>query len=172
MDSSEKQFTKEKFLQAIDSLFKSNDSKLQREGNNFLCLFSQTPESFEISLDVLNTPNLIDEAYFNASQTNEIVRCRVEDIAEHINACLDACPHQIPKNIPVFVTGGTFAYLKGGINELSKCLEKAVYPAPINSPQYDKQEYTSAYGLISIALSQNKPVKKSFFKKLLENFRG
>ena len=69
MDSSEKQFTKEKFLQAIDSLFKSNDSKLQREGNNFLCLFSQTPESFEISLDVLNTPNLIDEAYFNASQT-------------------------------------------------------------------------------------------------------
>jgi hypothetical protein len=69
MDSSEKQFTKEKFLQAIDSLFKSNDSKLQREGNNFLCLFSQTPESFEISLDVLNTPNLMDEAYFNASQT-------------------------------------------------------------------------------------------------------
>lgn len=119
-----------------------------------------------------NDAFVVDEKYFNASQTNEIVRCRVEDIAEHINACLDACPHQIPKNIPVFVTGGTFAYLKGGINELAKCLAKAVYPAPVNSPQYDKQEYTSAYGLISIALSQNKPVKKSFFKKLLENFGG
>ena len=115
---------------------------------------------------------VVDDQYFSASQTNEIVRCRVEDIADHIIACLDACPRQIPNNIPVFVTGGTFAYLKGGLNALANCLEKAVYIAPVNSPQYDKQEYTSAYGLISIALSQNKPAKKSFFKKLLEKFGG
>lgn len=113
-----------------------------------------------------------DEKSFGSATTNEIVRCRVEDIAEHILACLEACPHSIPKNAPVFITGGTFAYLKGGINALAKGLERAVYPAPINSPQYDKQEYTSAYGLISIALSQTKPVKQSFFKKLLAHFGG
>ena len=114
----------------------------------------------------------VDDMDFNSSQTNEIVRCRVEDIAEHILACLDACPHQIPKNVPVFITGGTFAYLKGGVSALAKCMERAVYPAQINSPQYDKQEYTSAYGLIGIALSQCKPVKQSFIKKLLANFGG
>jgi len=113
-----------------------------------------------------------DEKSFSSSTTNEIVRCRVEDIAERIKECLDACPHTIPKNAPVFITGGTFAYLKGGINALAKGLEKAVYPAPINSPQYDKQEYTSAYGLISIALSQTKPVKQGFLKKLLAHFGG
>lgn len=68
MNNNQKDFIKEKFLQAINSLFKSNDPQLRKEANSFLCLFSQTPESFEISLDILNTPNLMDEAYFNASQ--------------------------------------------------------------------------------------------------------
>lgn len=108
----------------------------------------------------------------SASKANEIVRCRVEDIAENIDRCLKACPHILPNNVPVFITGGAFAYLKGGINALSKCLDRPVYTAPVVSPQYDKQEYASAYGLISIALSQSRPAKKGFFKKLLSSLGG
>lgn len=109
---------------------------------------------------------------FEAAKANEIVRCRVEDIAANIQECLKLCPHILPNNVPVFITGGAFAYLKGGYNALSRCLEKQVHPAQINSPQYNKQEYTSVYGLISIALSQNRPSKKGFLKKLLSSLGG
>lgn len=108
----------------------------------------------------------------SASMTNEILRARVEDMAESIAACVKSCPHILPDNVPVYVTGGAFCYLKGACNTLSKCLGRAVYPAPAVSPQYDKQEYTSAYGVISIALSQSKPQKQGFFKKLLSSLGG
>jgi len=113
-----------------------------------------------------------DGKRLSLSMSNEIVRCRVEDIAEHIIECINGCPHKLPEKLKVFVTGGAFAYLKGGYNTLARCLNMAIYPAQINLPQYDKQEYTSAYGLIGIALSQCKPVKKGFFKKLLSGFGG
>ena len=108
----------------------------------------------------------------SASMTNEIIRARVEDMADSIAACVKSCPHILPDNVPVYVTGGAFCYLKGAYNTLSKCLGRAVYPAPTVSPQYDKQEYSSAYGVISIALSQSKPQKQGFFRKLLSSLGG
>ncbi len=138
---------------------------------------------FDEAQDVLSQVHLnlefADDSVFVAGQkqveaakANEIVRCRVEDIADSIKECLKLCPHILPNNLPVIITGGAFAYLKGGYNALSKYLERQVHPAQINSPQYDKQEYSSAYGLISIALSQSRPVKKGFFKKFLSSLGG
>lgn len=109
----------------------------------------------------------------DAAKANEVVRCRVEDIAEKINLCLQGCPHKLPNNLPIFVTGGAFANLKGGISELSKFLNRQACLATMNAPQFERQEYTSVYSLIGIALSQSRPQKKAgFFKKLLSGLGG
>ncbi len=112
------------------------------------------------------------EEIVSAQMANEIIRARVEDMAESIEACIKACPHILPDNVPIHITGGAFCYLKGAYNTLSECLGRVVYPAPTVSPQYDKQEYSSAYGLISLSLSQSKPQKRGFFRKLLSSLGG
>lgn len=108
----------------------------------------------------------------NADKANEIVRCRIEDMADSIKKCLSGCPHVLSNSMPYYVTGGAFSYVKGALTYLSQCLEKQLFAASASSPLYDKQEYTSAYALISIALSQSKPEKVGFFKKLLSSLGG
>ena len=54
------------FLEAVNFLFHSSDKELKVKANKFLVNFESSPESWDISYQVLLKNNLPDEVYYNA----------------------------------------------------------------------------------------------------------
>ena len=89
-----------------------------------------------------------------AEKANEVVRARIEEIADYFIKGLEICPYEIRRNTPVYVTGGGLTSVTGGVDYFAQYLDinvKNVLPA---MPQVTKEYYTSAYGLLDIALKQ------------------
>lgn len=61
-------FTFENFIKAVKLLYHKGDPDLKKKGDQFLCDFEKKNEAWDISIQILNTPNLDEEAYYNASQ--------------------------------------------------------------------------------------------------------
>lgn len=61
-------YTIENFKLAVHTLFKSQSTEDKKKADQFLCNFERTNEAWDISIQVLRTPNLEEEAYYNASQ--------------------------------------------------------------------------------------------------------
>ena len=105
----------------------------------------------------------------DAGQTNEVVKARIEQIAEYIKRCFDYCDREIPRSTQIYLTGGGLTYLRGGSDCLSAFLGKHIIKYDSANPQTRRNEYTSCYGLIMQALKET-PSKPnsilSFFKKL------
>jgi hypothetical protein len=73
----------ENFLQAVYLLYKSSDSETKNIANSYLYKFEESSAAWDISVQVLNTAGLNDEAYFNASQ---IIKKKLRyDFNEHAN---------------------------------------------------------------------------------------
>ena len=106
----------------------------------------------------------------NANRTNEIIKARIEDIAEKISVCLDESGF-FSKNCTAFITGGGLSYLRGGLSYLASCLEMPIKYVPVASSEFDRFDLTSAYGLAAVALMENNK-KRGFFNKLLSGFGG
>lgn len=105
----------------------------------------------------------------DAGQANEIVKARIEQIADYIKKCFDYCDREIPRNTQIYLTGGGLTYLRGGCDYLSALLGKRIIKYDSANPQTRRNEYTSCYGLIMQALKETPEKPKglfSFFKKL------
>jgi transportin-3 len=75
--------TYENFLQAVYMLYKNNDSDIKNMANSYLYRFEESSEAWDISVKVLNTSGLNEEAYYNASQ---IIKKKLRyDFSEHAN---------------------------------------------------------------------------------------
>lgn len=92
---------------------------------------------------------------FDAKRTNEILKSRIEQIANYIIKSFQYCDREIPYNTPIVLTGGGLTYLRGGAYALSSCLGKNVTVYESANPQTNRNEYTSCYGLISEAIKNN-----------------
>lgn len=92
---------------------------------------------------------------FDAKRTNEILRSRIEQIANYVIKSFQYCDREIPYNTPIVLTGGGLTYLRGGAYALSSCLGKNVTVYESANPQTNRNEYTSCYGLISEAIKNN-----------------
>lgn len=92
---------------------------------------------------------------FDAKRTNEILKSRIEQIANYIIKSFQYCDREIPYNTPIVLTGGGLTYLRGGAYALSSCLGKNVTAYESANPQTNRNEYTSCYGLISEAIKNN-----------------
>ena len=103
---------------------------------------------------------------FNAIRVNEIVVARIEDISEKISACILESGFELSPSATAYLSGGGLSFLKGGVNCLSRCLGMRVRLAPIVSPELDRRDYTSGYGLLCEALRQSRK-PKGFFDRLL-----
>lgn len=58
----------ENFKLAVHLLYKSTNPEIKRKGDQYLFQFEKSNEAWDISIAVLNSPDLEEEAYFNASQ--------------------------------------------------------------------------------------------------------
>jgi hypothetical protein len=61
-------FTIENFKKAVHLLYFENNTDLKKLADQYLCNFDRSAEAWDISINVLNTVDLEEEAYFNASQ--------------------------------------------------------------------------------------------------------
>lgn len=89
-----------------------------------------------------------------AEKANEVVRARIEEIADYFAKALELCPYEIKRNTPIYVTGGGLSSVIGGTEYFSQYLDVNVKNALPDVPQATKAFYTSAYGLLDIALKQ------------------
>lgn len=98
-----------------------------------------------------------------AQLSNDVVKARIDDIAECIVQCFDSCEYEIPQSTALYITGGGLVYTKGAIEYLSKQLQKQVIIAKPLDPQTNRHEYISSFGLLDIATKQIK--SRRLFKK-------
>jgi hypothetical protein len=56
------------FKKAVHILYHSQLTDAKKKADQFLCEFERTNEAWDIAIQILSTPNLEEEAYYNASQ--------------------------------------------------------------------------------------------------------
>lgn len=122
---------------------------------------------FNYAMSVLEKVNLnlevrpgdaynINGRMIDASQTNTVVKARINQIADYVIRSFELCDKEIPYNTQIVLTGGGLAYLRGGIDTLAQHLQKRVELYNSVNPQTNRNEYTSSYGLIYEALQAKK----------------
>jgi len=58
----------ENFKIAVHMLYHSKEPEIQKKADKFLCNFDLKKEAWDISIQILGTPSLEEEVYYNASQ--------------------------------------------------------------------------------------------------------
>ncbi|MEG1804138.1 MAG: hypothetical protein RR248_02905 [Clostridia bacterium] len=101
-----------------------------------------------------------------ANKASDIVRARIEDISDYIVKCFVECEFEIPATTPVYLTGGGLTYVKGAHEYLGKQLNKNIKIITSANSLTNRHEFTSSYGLLDLAIKQQKPKKKGLFAKL------
>ncbi len=104
------------------------------------------------------------EKQFPAQQVNEIVQARLEMIAGVIKKCLDM-KEEYPAYIPLHLTGGGIAYIKGAREFISKAIGKPVEVVASKQPQLNRPHMSSVLGLLDMAVNYGggEPEKKKGF---------
>lgn len=118
-------------------------------------------ERVNLNLDIkMGDAYSVNGKMIDASQTNDVIRARIGQIAEYVIKSFAYCDKEIPKNTPIILTGGGLSYLRGGIDCLATHLGKQVRLYDSMNPQTNRNEYTSCYGLISQALKMGSKKNK------------
>ena len=89
---------------------------------------------------------------FNAKDTNQIIRDRIDLIAKYIEKALSNCTFDFPEYIPLYLTGGGLNYLKGVKDALSKRLGRRVELVKPNIPHISRPDTSSEIGLLDVAI--------------------
>jgi hypothetical protein len=58
----------ENFKKAVHLLYHGQSTEAKKKADQYLCDFERTNEAWDIAIQILSTPNLEEEAYYNASQ--------------------------------------------------------------------------------------------------------
>ena len=58
----------ENFKNAVHLLYYGKNTEDKKKADQYLCEFDRTNEAWDIAIQILSTPNLEEEAYYNASQ--------------------------------------------------------------------------------------------------------
>merc|ERR1712032_1465216 len=61
------EYNVENVLSNIEDLFKGNDREKRKKANDFLLFFEKSQAAWDIAKDILNIPNLKEEAYYTAT---------------------------------------------------------------------------------------------------------
>ncbi len=62
------EYTTDNFIKAVHILFYGKDSDMKKQADVFICEFERKSEAWDIAMQILNTPSLEEEVYYNASQ--------------------------------------------------------------------------------------------------------
>jgi len=136
---------------------------------------------FEHSIELLKKINLnvrpiMEDEYvifigkknyaYNMRTVNEIVLARLEDIAAVIEKAINMCPSNIPRSIPIVMTGAGLGTMVGLKEVFSKVLNRQISFVAFSIPQLNKYSDSSLASLI--LLVEQGYQKTSFsFKNLI-----
>ena len=138
---------------------------------------------FNYAMSVLEKVNLnlevkAGDAYhiggrmIEASQTNTVVKARINQIADYVVKSFGLCDKEIPSDTPIILTGGGLSYIRGGVDTLAQRLQKSVQLYNSVNPQTNRNEYTSSYGLIYEAVRTAPKSKGGFLSFLKQIGKG
>lgn len=105
---------------------------------------------------------------FSAKEVNELVTYRIRLVAKAIAKCLAIKGTDYPDYIPYSLTGGGISFIRGVKDVLSRELGRSVEIVAPALPQVDKPNLTSAWGVLDMAINNEKPEKKGLFARLFK----
>lgn len=105
---------------------------------------------------------------FSAKEVNELVTYRIRLIAKAIAKCLAIKGTDYPDYIPYSLTGGGISFIRGVKDVLSRELGRSVEIVAPVLPQVDKPNLTSAWGVLDMAINNERPEKKGLFARLFK----
>ncbi len=108
----------------------------------------------------------------DAKKANEVVKARIEEIADYVIKSFNYCDKEIPSSTVLVLTGGGLTYIRGGADCLSMGLGKPIVTYTSANPQTKRNEYTSCYGLIHSACSEGNSTKKGLLKLFSRSKKG
>jgi cell division protein FtsA len=112
-----------------------------------------------------------EKAYFKVMTTediNTVARARIEEIGEKIRDAIAASQYDCPQYLPLFLTGGGIAYIRGAKEIISKVVGRSCEIIVPDVPQYNYPHYSSFLGLLDI-VSKYEQVSKASIKTIFKN---
>lgn len=102
-----------------------------------------------------------------ANTVSLIIKARLDMIGEAIKKALEISKIEYPKYMPIFLTGGGIAMMRGAKEYLSKLLERHIEVLCAKSPQYSKPTHSSLMSLCYFACQKEFESSRSFLAKIL-----
>ena len=102
----------------------------------------------------------------SANAVSSIIKARLDMIGQAINKSLEISKIEYPKYMPVFLTGGGIALMKGAKEYLSKILDRHIEIINAKSPQYAKPNYSSLMSLCDFACEKEFESSRLFLAKI------
>ncbi len=101
--------------------------------------------------DLIDTP---DGNYFDAEQVKQIVKESLDTLCEEISSFLESADFILPEYVPLSITGGGIAYIRGAKEHVSGRLNMVVQVVAPSVPLMDKPIRSSVLSLLDLAINQ------------------
>lgn len=89
--------------------------------------------------------------HLSAKDVNEVVKARLNTIAEFINESIIGSHFEADSHCPLYLTGGGIVGVRGAKEYISAALKKQIEIIYPNVPRYNKPELSSAISLLDVA---------------------
>lgn len=96
---------------------------------------------------------LSDNSYHNAEETRAAIKESLDSLCEETENCMENSGYTIPEYVPLMITGGGIAYLRGAKEHVANRLGTAVEIACPKVPLMDKPTDSSALSLLDLTFS-------------------
>jgi cell division protein FtsA len=109
------------------------------------------------SLSMGGSYSLIDceNEYYNAEEVKSAVISSLDGLSETLTDIIEGLPFVVPDYVPLFVTGGGIAYIRGAKEHVSNRLGMMVEIISPKVPMMDSPTESSVLSLLDLALEQN-----------------
>ncbi len=93
--------------------------------------------------------------YYNVEELKSIIKSSLDVLCENVSVALEEFGYVIPEYVPLSVTGGGIAYIRGAKEHVSGRLNMAIEIIAPKVPLMDKPTESALLSLLDLALEQN-----------------
>jgi Tfp pilus assembly PilM family ATPase len=91
--------------------------------------------------------------YFNKNRVKQVILGMLDELVEEIHACYTLSKVRVPDHIPLYITGGGIANIRGAKERLSDVIGVSVETLAPDLPFLDKPENSSYFAVLNYALN-------------------
>jgi cell division ATPase FtsA len=152
------------------------------EGNILFALMSKFDWSYERAAEELKKANMFrrspsdapqsfypDENYVPPEKINEVIAAGLDELCEPLGNFLEQCP-PVVANRAILITGEGITGIRGGVEHISKRLNRESEIIAPNIPYYNKPSASSRIALLDYAAGDKQT--EGFLRKLFKRFGG